>query len=367
MSQSLSQGMVLSQITGHYNDIEANLTSLPDRLNGIQAHDEQSLVSAPSYSNHEEQPRYHGLQNLQGAVEMLSIFEQSYQVRQYSQAFARNDFASEDHVDDLLVSGNLVATIFNMAVYDEVFYRRLRWLLSKDRCAIETFKIGRSRAQRAFDRLDRVAVNGPSGDSDPWTVPECARTLKSIVKRIRDEFESGHYYSNRTAVGQEATGRLVEILDEVCQRNLDIYATAPGGTIAGVSDRIQERNLYVSLIGDPPTEQDDPGLLENECFVVDDIASFTAEEWSPYADDLQRIYRMARNQGAPPYYLEKLQGLLSLPEESYNSYTGAAYLQEPYHPTSSSAGPSRAAQPRISSQRAPSVDDFRDRRRRRHR
>ena len=320
------QGEVITQIAGLYDFIGGRLNSLPKQLNTTSADDSDSesddnLVDESSaYSN--------AISRKDVVQEMLSVFDRDLLPSELGQRFPEEIPAADS---ELLVPGNLVATIYGLAVCDDVFFRRLRKVIGPEVCAGVYYAKQHRRAKEIMMRLDQYAQNGPS--NSPRTrdvdVGQCARTLRLIVHQICEDRDSR---LSKEPLGAAITSKIAEILVEilyevVCNRNRDVYEES---TWKETQDHERDHNLYTYLIGNPPKYDTavPAGMVDD--FVIDRLHEFPAHEWSHLLEHLTTIQdsiheNTSGRERASVKYAGKLEAML-------RDYTNTAF-----EPSSSSA------------------------------
>lgn len=238
--------------------------------------------------------------------DMLSVFDPALP-RDYGRAFV-------DRVPPgpTYFAGDLAATVFSIALYDNAFYNSLRDVLTPGLCAARYFEKQRDRAHGAMAELDVSAREEAPAVTD---VPTCARKLRLIVEEVRRDRQSRAPLS--ATVASHAAGVLVGMLGRVvCDSNRDVYEDSTWKR--GVSDNEDERdrNLYLQLIGDPPRYSRAPDWMTND-FVIGPLSDFPISDWSRFLDRLTTILDQIRGYGIPrsagylERYVRHFDGLLA--------------------------------------------------------
>lgn len=262
----------MPNISNLYSRIGERVESLPQQLNRLTG-DAATDSSSENSATEEIQVSSRDMTNSRQEIvkDILSVFDPKalpgeYGVNSHHQkdevvrAIAR---ASESEKSPY-VPGNLAATIYEIAISDEAFYRRLRKVVTRDICAKSYFQKQKLRAREVMSRLDdRFAMmKGPPSEpgqpnvikkkEEDLDVPECARIIQLIVHQICTEREA------RTSKGgpleaqtsMNAAKILVDILaDVVYNHDEDLYHQSEQNDI---DEPRRNRNLYLYLIGDPP-------------------------------------------------------------------------------------------------------------------
>ncbi len=158
-----------------------------------------------------------------------------------------------DDPKDIYVRQDLEATIFRLSVFDDIFFQRLRKVLGPDLCASVYFQKIRIEARRKFSELDAFTETGPSIDTEyEPNVIWCANALRAIVARIQSSLHA------RAQLGRsartDALKALIDILQEVCNRNRNVYEDIDWEREAPHDEKETDQNLYQSLIGSPPSQ-----------------------------------------------------------------------------------------------------------------
>lgn len=238
--------------------------------------------------------------------DMLSVFDPALP-REYGRAFVDRVPPGPSYF-----AGNLAATIFSIALYDDAFYNSLRDVLTPGLCAARYFEKQRDRAHEAMAELD---VSAREETPAVTAVPTCARKLRLIVEEVRHNRQSRAPLS--ATVASHAAGVLVGILGRVvCDSNRDVYEDSTWER--GVSDDEDERdrNLYLQLIGDPPKYSRAPDWMTND-FVIGPLSDFPISDWTRFVDRLTTIldqireYEMPRSAGYLERYIRHFEGLLA--------------------------------------------------------
>jgi hypothetical protein len=173
--------------------------------------------------------------------------------------------------DDILVEGNLPATIYRLALRDDAFRRRLQ------------------------QRLNQYAETGPSaghslgtlGDLD---VPHCARLLRSIVHQMYEDHDARSALAPLdNEAGSQLAVILVELVAEVVRHyNKDIYNGNLWNRARPANEHPRERNLFAYLIGNPPyNARSPPWEIDN--FVIDRLQGLRSDELVDSYENLDDI------------------------------------------------------------------------------
>ena len=188
---------------------------------------------------------------------------------------------------EVLVEGNLPATIYRMAMRDNSFYKCLREIVPHDTRAKQYYETLYIRAQEAMERLTTYATNGPVNPRD-LTVPECARVLRSLVHQMcQDKYARNAVAPLGAVVASRLAVILVRIIDRVIELNQDIYANARWNRIQPANEHPRDRNLFAYLIGNPPSPWAPD--WKTDFFVIDRLRRFPVNEWEHLTERLDII------------------------------------------------------------------------------
>lgn len=277
----------MPDISELYNRIGERIESLPQQLNRLTG---DATDSSSENSSTEESHVSRDLNSRQEIVkDILSVFDPKALPGDYGRNFQKDEVRASAS-ENLYVPGNLAATIYEIAIRDEAFYRRLRKVVTRDICATSYFSKQQLRAREMMSRLDRFVKSGPSEHPEikDVDVPECARSIQLIVHQIctdRDARASKGPLEALTSMN--AAEILVDILAEVvCNRDKDVYE---GERERDDNEPRRNRNLYLYLIGDPPISNVSAPFGMGDDFIIDRIRSFPAMEWSHLLERLTTI------------------------------------------------------------------------------
>ncbi|KAL8857053.1 MAG: hypothetical protein Q9178_006345 [Gyalolechia marmorata] len=341
-TQVISRGDVLARISALYGLIGARLSSLPASLSATRdeiasdTDDATEAIGSPTPSDSRtEQVR-----------DMLSVFDTAALPEEYSPL--NTSIAAGNERRNLYVPDNLAATIYQLAVRDEKVFESLRRVITHDVCANSHFSKQRTRAREAFARLDSYIENGPAeaAETDDHDIPWCARMLRIVVDQIckvRDSRSSSGPLS--APVKRRVAEILVEILQEVCNRNEDVYYRIGWERVMVEGEPDRNRNLYAYLIDDPPRSSSSTPNWMKETFVIDRLRQMPADDWRHLIERLTSIVDQMRermeDEEDPPLAYTKLERMIQ------------DYTAEAFEPSSSSV------------QRRPTLGSQRQSRRRR--
>ena len=310
--RTLSGDDIVEQISELYDLIGERLQSLPDQLN-------RSRDDGTDYdSDYSVSPEIHvprGTSRSESVKDMLSVFDQVALPQEYGREF--QDAPPSASLADLFVPGNLNFTIYRLAIRDDDFYKRLTKIISPDRCATRFYAKQRARAVDAMRSLGEYIRDGPS--PNPMTrdmdVPECARIFRTIVHQICQDRDSRTAKQPLSAsIITQVAETLVEILQQVCDRDFDIYENITWPRVGADDEPDRNKNLYMYLIGDPPRYSSALAWM-NDDFVIDQLGDFPTNEWRHLIEPLttirEEIHERALAYGHPSFaYADKLESML---------------------------------------------------------
>ena len=188
---------------------------------------------------------------------------------------------------EVLVEGNLQATIYRLAMRDNSFYQRLQEIVPNDTRAKQYYETLYLRAQEAMERLTTYATNGPLSPRD-LTVPECARVLRSLVQQMCQNKDARNAVAPLGAVvASRLAVILVRLIDRVIDFNEDIYANGGWNRTQPANEHPRDRNLFAYLIGDPPSPWAPD--WKTDYFVIDRLRRFPVNEWENLTERLDTI------------------------------------------------------------------------------
>ena len=341
-TQVISRGDVLARISALYGLIDAQLSSLPASLSATRdeiasdTDDATEAIGSPTLSDsRKEQVR-----------DMLSVFDTAALPEEYNPG--NTSIAAGNERRNLYVPDNLAATIYQLAVRDEKVFESLRRVITHDVCANAHFSKQRNRAREAFARLDSYIENGPAeaAQTDDHDIPRCARMLRIVVEQICEVRDSRSSSGPLSApVKRKVAEILVEILQEVCNRNEDVYYRIGWERVMVDGEPDRNRNLYAYLIDDPPRSSPTTPNWMKETFVIDRLRQMPADDWRHLIERLTSIVDQMRermeDEEDPPLAYTKLERMIQ------------DYTAEAFEPSSSSV------------QRRPTLGSQRQSRRRR--
>ncbi|KAI9753987.1 MAG: hypothetical protein M1835_000936 [Candelina submexicana] len=202
---------------------------------------------------------------------------------------------------DIYVRQDLEATIFRLSVFDDIFFQRLRKILGPDLCASVYFQKVRLEARKKLTELDALIKNGPSDETEyEPNVNWCANALRTSVARIQSSLHA------RAQLGRsartDAVKALVYILQEVCNRNKNVYEEIDWEREAPPDEEETDQNLYQSLIGNPPSEMRGHFVIDVLWGLLDVARAFLPK--------FEELVKMIESNGAPPECIAQWERLL---------------------------------------------------------
>ena len=264
-------------------------------------------------------------------------------------------------LQELVVPQNLPATVFALAQHDPIFRDRLRNVVTKDVCAQDFLDKLDQKRRRILQAYDQYVAHGPQ--LRPRFVNECAVSLRHIITEI-----SAYRESDRAPLSSKFDTMSAELalrmLEDVCDRNLDIYEHSTWQTSEDDPEEDRDCNLFANLISDPA-----PRYRDN-FFVLDLFTEqLPVPAWLDLLGELERLMVRFTEQDAGTEFTKRMQDLIAQSQASEQLYEEAEEAQSPtspadqwrhtQEPAGSSAGVLRGHH------RRPTIDDKRSPRRRR--
>ncbi|KAL8641663.1 MAG: hypothetical protein Q9228_001565 [Teloschistes exilis] len=322
MGEVISDEYVIVDEPAIYGLIESQLPSLPTLINatGTRQASTAEGIGFSADSNTREQP----------TLDMLSVFDSTALPEEYGRDFA--PVGPFDTPRDIFATRSLAETIYRLAVRDELVFDRLRQVITAENCAVAHFIKLRNRARATFAALDRYVEDGPSEDSqaDDTDIPRCARKLRHCIERLCQARDSRRSSSPLSAASVTKVAEiLVEILQEVCNRNEDVYFRISWERDIPEDEPERNRNLYTYLIDDPPPIHASAPSWMKDTFVVDGLRQLPANEWRHLIERLTSVLDQMRefteDDEGPTLTYTKLERMIQ------------EYTAEVFEPSSSSA------------------------------
>ena len=235
--------------------------------------------------------------------------------------YRRDIFESPDDITEgnILVEGDLAATVARLLILDDIFFKQFRSLVSRNLRATEYFRKAGLKAVEAFQLLDQYEQHGPkTGQHDlAW----CAQTLVNIVDSISTNVTMRQPLNPSSR--EEAAKSLVTILKDVVKNhNYDIYQSVKWPRRRPHGELQIDRNLYERLIGS--TSRSNPA---GGNFVVKALQDLP--EAQRFINELEETLDLLETIGwgpAPQAYRDKLSALItqlkSVPGPTASSASG---------------------------------------------
>jgi hypothetical protein len=205
---------------------------------------------------------------------------------------------------NILVEGDLEATIARLLIVDDALFKQFRSLVSRNLRATAYFRKTGLKAFEAFQLLDQYEQLGPtSGQHDlAW----CAQTLVNIVESISANVTMRQPLSPSSR--EEAARSLVVILKDVVKNhNYDIYQTVKWPRRRPHGEQQIDRNLYERLIGSTSRSNPSGGT-----FVIKALQDLP--EAQRFVDDLEETLGLLETIGwgpAPQAYRDRFAALIA--------------------------------------------------------
>jgi hypothetical protein len=203
------------------------------------------------------------------------------------------------------VPGDVGGTFSRWLLQDDDSLSRFKPFISQDMRASAYFKSMDRKAHKACELMDRYAQIGPSPDEKHHDVAWCAQELVDIVNSV------GKNIMRRQPLGpssrREASKTLVSILQEVVDRNKDVYQDDRLPRRRPHGEPQTNRNLYQRLIG-----SNSPSNPAGPMFILRELQDLP--EAQPFVELLQEVLGKLRTIGwgpAPQTFQEKLRTIIT--------------------------------------------------------
>jgi hypothetical protein len=247
-----------------YEDIGERIDLLPEQLNQTR---EEGATDTDTADEAEDT-------TLQ---DMMSVMDPTKLPRDYTETFLRQIRTPRKSFQDVVVPGNIQATVFGLARSDHVFKGRLRNAINKTLCGQDYFKKQDARAEKLLVSLDDYAQNGPV--FNPRRISQTGEKLRSLINEMAEYKDSARAPLSRELLRMVAT-LVVGLLRKVCDRNHDIYLSSTWLDRQSHAPAATECNLFLNLVRNPPRQ------FSEQFFVLDfldsiDPASPCSRPWSP--------------------------------------------------------------------------------------
>jgi hypothetical protein len=199
--------------------------------------------------------------------------------------------------EQCVVQGDIEATMFRLAVHDDIVYTRLCKAMPPGATAAIYFDKILERTRKLLAVFDRYYQTGhPPTDGSNAEVTQVVRTLRQTIARIHTNITARAPHGTRGAAKA-----LVTLLEDISSRNKD--ALAGSGRSSGQTDDDEDqRNLYHQLIG----KED-----ESESFpILDALDLLSGADLHPFADRLRAVLHKNEVFPAPRPFLVRLSSLV---------------------------------------------------------
>jgi hypothetical protein len=243
-------------------------------------------------------------------------------------------FDAEDDITlrPIALCGDVGGTFSRWLLQDDESFLRVKPLVPHDMRASAYFKSMALKAHNACEFMDRYAQLGPSpGAIVHHDVVWCAQTLVDVVNSVGRNISRRQPLSHSSR--REASSTLVSILQEVVDRNKDVYQDDRLPRRRPHGEPQTNRNLYERLIGsNSATNPAGP------MFILRDLQDLP--EAQPFVEILEETLGKLQTIGwgpAPLTYREKLRAIITQLKGSSESIMPLA------GPSSSTGGKRRAS------------------------
>ncbi|KZF26899.1 hypothetical protein L228DRAFT_235905 [Xylona heveae TC161] len=252
--------------------------------------------------------------------DMLSVFDRNSTLPEdYRQdmvdAVPDTGFDDDDD-EETFVKNDFEATIFRLAIEDDVFFSRLRKLINAELCAQAYISKIQANARKSLDALDRFVTQGPAATANDraprLNVIQCAASLKRLVASLQNDLRARAPVTEST--NSFAAKLLVWILDQVSDRNKDAYARVQWARQAPAGENAADRNLFLRLIAG--------GTDESNFFILQILPDF-ADVLRDYTEQLAKVADKLRRSGAPTAFVRALDNVLSIIPKRKRTTSGA--------------------------------------------
>lgn len=209
--------------------------------------------------------------------------------------------------EQCVVQGDLEATIFRLAIHDDIVFSSLRKAMPAGACANIYFDKILKRCRDILSQFDTYRRTGRKPSSvKRLDVRDVAESLRQEVQRIHKNL------SDREPYGTEgAAEALLTLLQDVSTRNIDAFEDIRWRRVAPAGEDEDDRNLYEQLIGSTNT-------TNNKLFVLEALERLPHGILGQYQGRLNGILTKIEINRAPSIYIRKLKSLLREAEIATN-------------------------------------------------
>ena len=265
---SLPPSEVIPRLSLLYPSIMTYGGSLREELNALRGRGAETPSPAEVVSPNE----------FDDLCDILSVFEPSLLPEDFHRRFVDHD-PQATKLEDCLQPHSLNLTLFRMGMLDTSVFDALRATVPRDYCRNVYYSKQRLRIRETLERFDRGEVQ-EGADRRSLVVVQCGDKLSELVDQVYT------YHHERESLAQipssEAARLLIELVDEVCQRNQDVRKGPPPHSWD------PKFNLFTYLIGAPPGKASEATGAEG-AFVIDKLRDFSDADWKPMSATLDRI------------------------------------------------------------------------------
>ena len=285
-TQMVDKESVESRFTELYEQIGQSINHLTDKLNQTWTWDDDT-------------------EDIDEIVQdMLSVLVPRRFYDDFNEDFySRLPEAEPGNFHDLVVRGDPLLTIFGLARRDPILRDRLRNAIDEKTCGDDfLIKLG-DKSTSILERYDMYARDGPRFDDR--FVDRSGVALRQIIDKVSAYRESDRAPTSSN-FNAKAAELVLNILEEVCMRNKDIYEDSTWQTTEDDPEADRDCNIFANLIGSPPV-----GFRDTH-FVLDFLADeLPPDAWRHLLGRLDSLVEKLREHEVPAPYLQKLTDLTS--------------------------------------------------------
>ncbi|KAI9744704.1 MAG: hypothetical protein M1818_001629 [Claussenomyces sp. TS43310] len=282
---------VLQGAPDAYSQIKhVGVTTLTDALNcrlSVEESDEGSPEIIPASSK------------LWMIRDMLAVFSTETPDEYRPDLF--NDLPVDVLAENALVKKDLERTLARVLLMDDDVFECLQSVVSTEYCAIDFFDKMEKKAVSAMVLMDHCRPPGRNESREIHDVEWCAKTLDRIVESIRTYPLSRKLSLSRVAKEQAARS-LVLILENVVDRNQDMYAGNEWRNTRQRATPIDTHNLLQKMVGSSAGSVPRP-------FILDQLGDLAEATYS-MVYTLDEIFVKVRSSNAPSIYISRLEKLI---------------------------------------------------------
>ena len=213
---------------------------------------------------------------------------------------------------------DLEGTVFQLAVNDYAVFKSLSEAQPVQARAIDFFQKVKQLIDNTLKSLDTYARTGEADvPQSPPSIQGVGDQLVELAELVAREVRQRHPHG-----GEQAAGCLLHLLQQVCDRNYDMFEDNTWGHQPRRGELAEDRNLFHYLIGG---QEDDPSSQSE--FVLDALMVVPGSVLAAAATRtrLEEISEQLRQQRAPQGYRRAFQRILNMAAaESSNPLPAAA-------------------------------------------